>query len=158
MSKIAGNEIKNARLCMAPVLRNWLINQSQRKYIVQERGLHDTAGLTRAITDDADVHEIREAYLPETILAYVSCLHFAGTTLSRDYLLESMDLTTVIAEPGSDVAKEFKKAGRMKELVESFASCSKAIAIANNEKSRHPSNSKKHREMGWSRELWSVKP
>lgn len=98
-------------------------------------------------------------YIPETVLAFISCLHFAGTSLSRDNLLECMDLAAVIAEKNSDVAAEFLKAGRMKELVEAFASCSKALAIwTSDNKKGSQTNSKRFKELGWSRELWSIKP
>lgn len=90
-------------------------------------------------------------------MAYASTLHFAGTSLSRDYLLEAMELAAVIAEKDSDIAACFVKANRMKELVEAFASCSKALAIAAVEKKGAGSTSKKLREMGWSRDLWSVR-
>ncbi|RYY09563.1 MAG: hypothetical protein EON55_18130, partial [Alphaproteobacteria bacterium] len=47
---------------------------------------------------DDELRDIRQAYLPETLLAYVSTLHFAGTGLSRDNLLECMELASIIAE------------------------------------------------------------
>ena len=108
---------------------------------------------------DEDFRALRETYIPETVLAYISSLHFAGTSLSRDHLLECMELAALIAEKNSDVAYEFMKCGRMKELLQAFASCSKALAIWNsdNKKASQP-NSKKMRELGWSRELWSIKP
>lgn len=101
------------------------------------------------VIDDKVFRELREAYIPETVLAYISCLHFAGTSLSRDNLLECMELAAVIAEKGSDVAQEFMKCNRMKELVEAFASCSKALAIWTSDKKGSQTNSKKIREMGW---------
>ncbi len=108
--------------------------------------------------DDKAFQEIRDMYLAEMIIAYTSTLQYAGTTASRDYLLECMDLASIVAEKDSDVAEAFMKAGRMKELVESFASCSKALAIWTSDMRRGPGGgSKKLREMGWSRELWSVK-
>ena len=96
--------------------------------------------------------------MPETILAYISALHFAGTTYARDNLLESMELSSVIAARGSDIATEFQRCGRMRELVEAFASCSKALAIwaSDSRKSSHQATSKKLRSLGWSRALWSV--
>ncbi|KAK0618595.1 nuclear pore protein 84/107 [Bombardia bombarda] len=129
-------EVRLAKECMQPVLRNWLLETNN---------------------DDPDFQELREAYIPETVLAFVSSLHFVGTSLSRDNLLECMELASVIAEKGSDVAREFIKCGRMKELIEAFASCSKALAIWTSDKKGTQPNSKKMREMGWSRELWSVK-
>lgn len=70
-----------------------------------------------------------------------------------------MDLAAVIAEKDSDIAALFVKTGRMKELVEAFASASKALAIwtVDNKKASSHSSAKKMREMGWTRELWNVK-
>ncbi|KAL2130221.1 hypothetical protein VTI74DRAFT_6739 [Chaetomium olivicolor] len=130
-------EVRSAKACMQPILRNWLLVSNEV---------------------DADFQQLRDAYIPETVLAYISCLHFAGTSLSRDNLLECMELAAVIAEKGSDVAEEFLRCGRMKELVEAFASCSKALAIWTSDKKGSQPNSKKVREVGWSRELWSIKP
>ncbi|KAH8735427.1 nuclear pore protein 84/107 [Ilyonectria robusta] len=132
-----GNEIKNTKENMQPLLNNWLL-------VGIEEG-------------DEELRELRQAYLPETILAYVSALHFAGTGLSRDNLLECMELAAIIAERGSDLSTAFIAAGRMKELLEVFAACSKALAISTGEKRANSSGSKKLREMGWSRDLWSVK-
>ncbi|KAK4154029.1 nuclear pore protein 84/107 [Chaetomidium leptoderma] len=130
-------EVRSAKACMQPVLKNWLLVSNEV---------------------DKDFQELRDAYIPETVLAYISCLHFAGTSLSRDNLLECMELAAVIAEKGSDVAQQFLRCGRMKELVEAFASSSKALAIWTSDKKGSQTNSKKIREMGWSRELWSIKP
>lgn len=108
--------------------------------------------------DDPDYRLLRETYLPQVVIGYASTLQFAGTTSSRDYLLECMELAAVVAAPSSDVAQVLVATGRMKELVESFASCSKALAIWTSDMKKGPgASSKKMREMGWSRELWSVK-
>lgn len=108
-------------------------------------------------TEDEEFNMLRDAYLPETIIGYVSVLHFAGTCLSRDNLLECMELAAVIAKKDSDVALVLMKSGRMKEIVEGFANCSKALAISGSDKKSSGGSSKKLREMGWTRELWSVK-
>ncbi|CAI0641280.1 unnamed protein product [Colletotrichum noveboracense] len=129
------NEVKSAKDHVQPLLKNWLLGQ-----------------------DDPDLELLRDLYLPETLLAYVSTLHFAGTTLTRDNFLECMELAATIAEKESDLAPCLIKANRMKELVEAFAACSKALAIASGEKKAAGSSSKKLREMGWSRDLWSVRP
>ncbi|KAF4967625.1 hypothetical protein FZEAL_10509 [Fusarium zealandicum] len=128
-----GTEIKNTKENMQPLLGNWLL-------VGIEEG-------------DEELLQLRQAYLPETILAYVSALHFAGTGLSRDNLLECMELAAIIAERNSDLSTSFVTAGRMKELVEVFAACSKALAISTGEKRAGGSSSKKLREMGWSRDL-----
>ncbi|KAI0100671.1 nuclear pore protein 84/107 [Nemania sp. FL0031] len=133
---LVGKEIRCVKSFIGPILNNWLLE---------------------SIQDDEDFTYLRDAYLPETIIGYVSVLHFAGTSLSRDNLLECMELASIIARKDADVAAVLMKAGRMKEIVEGFANCSKALAISGNEKKALGGSSKKMREMGWTRELWSVK-
>ncbi|KAL7794516.1 nuclear pore protein 84/107 [Trichoderma ceciliae] len=133
----AGSAIKNVKDYMRPLLKGWLMPAIKG--------------------GDAELRDIRAAYLPETVLAYISALHFAGTGLSRDNLLECMELAALVAERESDLKDAFVDAKRMTELVEAFAACSKALAIATGEKRPSGSGSKRLREMGWSRDLWSVK-
>ncbi|KAI0387309.1 nuclear pore protein 84/107 [Hypomontagnella monticulosa] len=133
-----GTELKRVKSYMRPILNNWLME---------------------SIEEDEDFTYLRDAYLPEMIIGYVSVLHFVGTTLTRDNLLECMELASVIAKKDADVAAVIMKAGRMKELVEGFANCSKALAISGTDKKGAGGNSSKRmmREHGWTRELWSVK-
>jgi nuclear pore complex protein Nup107 len=133
-----GDEVEAVKEYMVPILDGWLLG-----------GVRGDG--------DLELAELRRCYLPETVLAYISTLHFAGTCLSRDNLLECMELAAVIAQKDSDIAACFVEAGRMKELVEAFASCSKALAVLTGEKKAAGPGSKKLREMGWSRDLWSVK-
>lgn len=155
----AGQQIRLAKECMKPILKGWLlrVNDSKsNKLVVDPTQSHLLT--TQPDPDDSVFTELRAAYIPETVMAFVSSLHFIGTSLTRDNLLECMELAAVIAEKGSDVAQEFIKCGRMKELLEAFASCSKALAIWTSDKKSAQPSSKKMREMGWSRELWTVKP
>ncbi|CAK7564793.1 MAG: Nucleoporin nup84 [Sporothrix epigloea] len=138
---IAGSIDENAKFIagfMKPLLKGWLLH---------------------SVDDDPDCTVLRESFLPQVLIGYASTLQFAGTTSSRDYLLECMELAAVVAAPDSDIAGVLVATGRMKELFESFASCSKALAIWTSDMKKGPgASSKKNREMGWSRELWSVKP
>jgi nuclear pore complex protein Nup107 len=97
-------------------------------------------------------------YLPETILGYVKALHFAGTRLTRDYLLECMDLATIITERDADLEAAFVEAKRVRELLEAFAVSSKALAMAPGERTGAPTKAgaKKLREKGWTRDIWAV--
>ncbi|KAI1824244.1 nuclear pore protein 84/107 [Xylaria intraflava] len=131
-----GNEVKSIKSFMDPILNNWLLE---------------------SLREGEDFTYLREVYLPETIIGYVSVLHFAGMAIARDNLLECMELASVIAKKDADVAALLMKTGRMKELVEAFANCSKALAITSNEKKAPGGSNKKLREMGWSRELWAIK-
>ena len=95
-----------------------------------------------------DLAIIRTAYLPETIIAYNTVLHAAGNLITRDSLLESMELSATIATgsvspipkfenedgtPGTvqtnRVAECFVQAGRMRELVAAFALTSKVMLV-----------------------------
>lgn len=150
-----GTEIQATKENMQPILSNWLLTGIEGKFY------HATAASAQAdigLEGDDELGVVRRVFLAETVLAYVGALHFVGTSLSRDNLLECMELAAVIAERNSDVAASFVEAGRMKELVESLTACSKALAISTGEKRSAGSSSKKLREMGWSRDLWSVKP
>lgn len=138
-----GQAIRVAKTGMKPVLRGWLLETNNED-------------------DELEFAQLRETYLPDAIIAYVAALQYAGGQLTRENLLEAMDLAATIAERDSDVAALFMRTGRMKELVEAFASCSKAL-VAEPEKEKKKTgkagqtSAKKMREMGWSKELWSVK-
>ena len=112
------------------------------------------------LTDDAmaEFELLREAYLPETILAYIHVLEFSGKSLTRDFLLTCMDLSVDIAKEGSDILALFEKTGRLQELVEAFASASKQLLILSSDKKSTGSRSKKLRSKGWTHDLWSIRP
>lgn len=87
-----------------------------------------------------DLAWIRRTFVPEVVLAYNVVLHAAGNLITRDCLLESMDLSVAIAqekgESGSDdgvagngLADVFTQAGRMRELADSFALTSKVMLV-----------------------------
>lgn len=100
--------------------------------------------------------DIRIAYLPEVVLAYNSVLHFAGHAISREMLLQCMELAAVVAAKGSDVAACFVSAGRMSELVDAFAITSKAILRANEQGSK-ANKGRKKTVHGETLDLWTVK-
>ncbi|KAK8082904.1 Nucleoporin NUP84 [Apiospora saccharicola] len=149
-----GQEIKQIKSFVEPCLRGWLRESIDGRFV----GDHDRQLNSNAVADEEDFEILRDMYLPETVLGYVSVLHFAGTNLSRENLLECMELAATIAEKDSDIASVLMRSGRMKELVEGFANSSKALAVsATDKKGGVGASSKKMRELGWSRELWSVK-
>lgn len=131
--------VRSAKIGMKCVLKGWLLESTDKDNAVE-------------------FAHMREAYLPDTIIAYVAALQYAGSCLTRENLLEAMDLAAIVAEKGSDLVEVFVKTGRMKELVEAFASCSKALAVhATESKKESRAGAKKIKEMGWSRDLWTVK-
>jgi len=105
----------------------------------------------------AEFKLLREAYLPETILAYTVTLQFAGQALTRDFLLDCMELSALIAEEDSDLLDLFVQTGRMQELIETFAQCSKTLLLVTSQRPTASARGKKLRLKGWSQELWNVK-
>lgn len=101
---------------------------------------------------------LREAYLPQVILAYISIMRFAGGALSRKYLMECMELSALLAEEGSDLLDLFVKTGQMQDLMNKLAGASKDLLILSSTRPSTASRGKKMRMKGWTHELWSVKP
>ena len=89
------------------------------------------------------------------ILAYNSVLNYGGHALSREILLQCMDLATIIAAENSDLADIFIKAGRMSELVNSMAIASKSILRA--EEIGGKSTRKGRKIQGSSMDIWNVR-
>lgn len=89
-------------------------------------------------------------------MAYISTLQLSGESLSRDLLMECMDLSALVAADGSDLLELFMKVGRMQELVEAFAHAGKSLLLITSAKGSS-SKSKKIRAKGWTPELWTVK-
>lgn len=77
----------------------------------------------------ADLKQIRTAYIPELIIAYNTVLHAAGYLISRENLIESMDMSVTIADDKNQLAECFTAAGRMREMVTSFAHTSKSMLV-----------------------------
>lgn len=100
---------------------------------------------------------LRDVYLPETILAYIRVLEFAGRVLTRDFLMECMDMAGIIADEESDLLTVFSDTGRIQELVRVLTYASKTLLLISSSKSSAASRSKKLRARGWTHELWSVK-
>lgn len=94
------------------------------------------------------------ACLPEVILAYITILDSSSRFLSRDLLLKGMNLAAVIAAEDSDLAACFIAAGRMPELVDSFACLGKTMIQADD--LGKGAKSKKRKD-GETLGLWSVR-
>ena len=88
-----------AKVHIRPLLRNWLLAAVQGLTEHEYEWYGAAANFRWA--DDADLQHLRDTYLPETIMAYISTLHFAGMCLSRDNLFECMELAAVIAGDGN---------------------------------------------------------
>lgn len=76
-----------------------------------------------------DLALIREVYLTDAIIAYNTTLYSAAAMITRDHLLASMDLATIVAGDESQLTQTFARSGRLQELVTSFAYSSRQILI-----------------------------
>lgn len=84
-------------------------------------------------TDDEEALElerIREACLPELLLAYVAVMNSSAQYISRELLLASLDLGATVASKDSDLASCFNSTGRMPELVDILAFTSTNMLLA----------------------------
>ncbi|MCJ1284715.1 Nucleoporin nup84, partial [Xylographa opegraphella] len=108
--------------------------------------------------DDAEARAIKKikiGYLPEMILAYNSVLQYAGHVLSREILLQCMDLAATVAAENSDLSEVFVRAGRMSELVDSMAIASKSILCA--QEKGQKAGRKWKKVNGASMDIWNVR-
>ncbi|KAI9800348.1 MAG: hypothetical protein M1825_004118 [Sarcosagium campestre] len=113
--------------------------------------------LTDVPKDDAsDISKIREAYLPEIVIAYNSACHVAGHILGRDHLLRCLNLSVDVAANDSDILPCLVASGRLPELVIAFAISSKAIVQAG--ENRGTKSKRKRGGDGETLSIWQVKP
>jgi len=80
--------------------------------------------------EDHDLRHIREHYLPECVLGYNSALYFGGHAITRQHLVQCMELAQQVAQ-NETLTGAFVASKRMQELVTAFAHDSQALLRAN---------------------------
>lgn len=115
-----------------------------------------TPQLTPPRKEDPDCIALRAAYLPEVILAYDSILSAAGLYITRDNFLESMELATLVAAEGSDLAELFVRTRRMADLAGAFAGDALALLYSTAPGKSRAKPGRRARERGWRREVWEI--
>lgn len=140
---------------MPPLCKGWLLTISNRMFSPPPISKSTTNPETAKFEEK--FRPLRETYLPETILAYIRVLEFAGRILTRDFLMECMDMAGAIADEESDLLTVFTDTGRIQELVRVLTYASKTLLLISSAKSSAASRSKKLRAKGWTHELWSVR-
>jgi len=106
-------------------------------------------------TDDTFT-SLRDLYLPEALIAYNTVLHSAGYLITRDSLLKSMDLSVAVAKEENKLTGPLVRAGRMRELVKSFALSAKAMLVLKG-LGHKPWRTKRDRE-GKDPGIWEIGP
>ncbi|PNS19719.1 hypothetical protein CAC42_7686 [Sphaceloma murrayae] len=90
---------------------------------------------------------IKQLYLPDIIIGYLSALCSAGHMVSRDELLTAMEVSTTMAgDEKNGLARAFRDAGRMKELVKVFAEASRIMLKLGEVGRKRPQRQGKGRE------------
>jgi nuclear pore complex protein Nup107 len=112
--------------------------------------------IIRADKEADEFKQIRISCIPEVILAYNTVLNYSAFGISRDILLKCMNLASVVAAEDSDLTASFIAAGRMPELVESFALSSRSMILA--EEMGHRSGKSRRKPNGERLDLWTIKP
>ncbi|KAL8920001.1 MAG: hypothetical protein Q9172_004695 [Xanthocarpia lactea] len=92
--------------------------------------LHGWLQYSHDDSEAVEFEQIREACLPEVLLAYTAILNYSAQYLSRSYLLKSMELGASIAAPDSDLAGCFMSSKRMPEMVDALAVTSMNMLVA----------------------------
>lgn len=135
------NHIEDVQASMAPIIKGILLQSADEE-------------------EAKDLNDIRINYIPETIIAYISVLQTAGSIISRDFLLDAMDLANDVANSTDTSRSEnnglqecFVQAGRMRELVECFAIVSKAMLVLKAEGKKWNGDKKK---MGRDLGMWEI--
>lgn len=95
---------------------------------------------------------IREAYLPEMLIAYVSALHAGGGFVSRELLLDALELAVEIAR-NDELVRCFVVKKRTAELADVFARVNRTL-LRINEGSSH--TRARDRRTGRTMALWDV--
>lgn len=87
--------------------------------------------LTIDAGDEAlQLEQIRNACLPEVLLAYIAVLNYSAQYVSREYLVKSLEVGAAIVAKDSDLSSCFVATGRMAELVDALAITSANMLVA----------------------------
>ncbi|GAB7361131.1 hypothetical protein MBLNU230_g1166t1 [Neophaeotheca triangularis] len=100
-----------------------------------------------------DLQQIRSSYISELLIAYNGVLYSAGHLISREHLLDAMDLSVAIADERNGLQESLVAAGKMQTLVKGFAATSKAMLVLKAKgKPWKPKKGDEGRDLG----LWEI--
>jgi len=138
---------------MEPILGDYLTHPQNGKTCAVKS--HNKLFTNRDADKEAEeLTAIREAYLPQLILAFHSALQSAAFLISREHLLQSLDLANDVAA-NEELTRCFVASGRMGELVDAFALSSKAM-LQLNEQPGGSSAKKRRGRQGETLDIWDV--
>jgi nuclear pore complex protein Nup107 len=108
------------------------------------------------VVDTPDSVNLKRAYVPEIIIAYLSVLQTASFLLHRETAIKAMEIANVVADPDNEWLQDlFLKTGRMSELVQTLAKVSQAM-LNLNEFEGKKKESKKRGSKGETLRIWDL--
>jgi nuclear pore complex protein Nup107 len=106
--------------------------------------------------DTPDMINLKRAYVPEIVIAYLSVLQSASFFLNRDLAIKAMEVATLVADEDNAWLQElFLQTGRMSELVDTLAQVSKAM-LKLNEHDGKKKETKKRGSKGETLRIWDL--
>jgi nuclear pore complex protein Nup107 len=111
-------------------------------------------------SETLDSWNLKRAYIPEIVLAYICVLQTAAFFLQRDSAVSSavkaMEIANLVADQENEwLQRVFLETGRMSELVDALAAVSKAM-LRLNEHDPKKSVAKKRGSKGETLRIWDL--
>ncbi|KAJ4983033.1 nuclear pore complex protein nup107 [Stagonosporopsis vannaccii] len=106
--------------------------------------------------DTADTINLKRAYVPEIVMAYLSVLQSASFLLHRETAIKAMEVANLVADPENEWLQDlFLQTGRMSELVKTLAKVSQAMLNLNDYDGKKK-ETKKRGSKGETLRIWDL--
>jgi len=79
------------------------------------------------LLDLSGIRQIRQIYVPEMVIALHNVYMDAGTYINKHYMMNALELTTEVADPGKNILDTFRETDRLAEYVDVIAAASRTI-------------------------------
>ena len=108
------------------------------------------------VRESSDDWNLKKAYIPDIVLAYLSVLQSGSYFLQRDPAVQAMEVAVLVADEQNEwLQRIFLETGRMSELVDCLACVSKAM-LRLTEGSEKKADKKKRGSKGETLRIWDL--
>ncbi|KAI5855637.1 107-domain-containing protein [Tricharina praecox] len=73
------------------------------------------------------IRQIRQIYVPEMVIALHNVYMDAGNYINPSYMMNALELTAEVANPGKNILDTFRETGRLAEYVDVIAAASRTL-------------------------------
>ncbi|KAJ8108773.1 hypothetical protein OPT61_g7939 [Boeremia exigua] len=106
--------------------------------------------------DTPDTTNLKRAYVPEIVIAYLTVLQTSSFLLHRETAIKAMEIANMVADPENEWLQNlFLKTGRMSELVQILAKVSQAMLNLNDYDGKKK-ETKKRGSKGETLRIWDL--